>query len=293
MRNLRNKVRQVVQEEVNAHNTSRMLVTEIGDAGAKPYKFTRFDGNLKEYEADSVHFKTDSGLLYVVYLENREMYLDVTFKANGTFDITNRGELYRIMATIIAIVERVFKKSELRGIRYSPIEKNNDGGRGRDMLYRLFIDSFVKKHGLKVEFDRQGEDVLVHLNDPTGKFLMVSLREKLLNPRQYRITKRDLNVDGDLDLSGTNITTLPKTLQVGGDLYLNSCTSLKALPNGLRVGWNLDLNGCTSLKMLPDGLEVDGDLYIEDTPLAKMYSDDEIRDMVEASGGYVGGNIYI
>ena len=161
------------------------------------------------------------------------------------------------------------------------------------MLYRLFIDSFVKKHGLKVEFDRQGEDVLVHLNDPTGKFLMVSLREKLLNPRQYRITKRDLNVDGDLDLSGTNITTLPKTLQVDGDLYLNSCTSLKALPNGLRVGWNLDLNGCTSLKMLPDGLEVDGDLYIEDTPLAKMYSDDEIRDMVEASGGYVGGNIYI
>ena len=125
-----------------------------------------------------------------------------------------------------------------------------------------------------------------------GKY--VPLKYKLLNSDKLKITKDELNVDGDLNLSHTNITALPRGLMISGYLDLFNCTSLKALPDGLQVVWSLYLNGCTSLRSLPNGLKVGGDLNLEDTPLAKMYNADEIRAIIEANGGgYVTGNIYI
>ena len=121
----------------------------------------------------------------------------------------------------------------------------------------------------------------------------VPLKYKLLNPNKFKITKDDLNVDDELSLSNTNIVSLPDGLKVGGTLYLENCTSLTSLPDGLQVGWSLSLIGCTSLKTLPNGLKVGRSLYLENTPLAKMYSEDEIRSMIESKGGYVKKAIYI
>ncbi len=140
------------------------------------------------------------------------------------------------------------------------------------------------------------------------------LKVKLLNPDKFNITKDELNVKGSLDLSNTTITSLPDGLEIGESLILEGCTSLTSLPDGLDVGWNLDLTGCTSLKSLPNGLEIGGsldlegctsltslpnglyvgtNLYLKNTYFAVMYSEDEIRDMIESKGGYVNGYIEI
>ena len=132
---------------------------------------------------------------------------------------------------------------------------------------------------------------LQFLEDKEGK--NAPLRLKLLNQDGFKFTKDELNVRGNLILSNNNVTSLPIGLQVGKSLYLNGCTSLKSLPDGLKVGWSLYLSGCTSLKSLPDGLKVGWSLYLYDTPLAKLYSEDEIRTMIEANGGYVGKHISI
>ena len=129
------------------------------------------------------------------------------------------------------------------------------------------------------------------LEDKEGK--NVPLRAKLLNPDKFKITKDDLIVKGDLNLSNTNIKSLPDDLQISGDLYLRMCTSLKSLPNDLQVSGTLFLTGCTSLKTLPNGLKVGWNLYLRNTSIAKMYSKNEIRDIIEAKGGYVDGTIYI
>lgn len=42
-----------------------------------------------------------------------------------------------------------------------------------------------------------------------------------------------------------------------------------------------------SIQSLPDNLRVGGDLYLRETPISKIYSADEIKDMVE----YVGGRV--
>ena len=68
-----------------------------------------------------------------------------------------------------------------------------------------------------------------------------------------------LSVGDSLDLSGTPITSLPEGLSVGGSLNLFK-TQITSLPAGLSVGGYLDL--CrTQITSLPEGLSVRGKLY--------------------------------
>jgi len=103
------------------------------------------------------------------------------------------------------------------------------------------------------------KNILDFLKEKEGKS---SIRWKLLHNEPF--TEKELNVDGKfifdgfLDLSGTNITSLPKGLEVRGNLYLRNCKSLTSLPEGLSVWGTLDLFKCISLKSLPEGLLLGG-----------------------------------
>jgi len=100
------------------------------------------------------------------------------------------------------------------------------------------------------------------------------------------ITKDDLNVDGSLYLSGTQIQSLSAGLRVGGYLSLRN-TQIQSLPADLQVGGYLDLSG-TQIQSLPADLRVGGNLFLSGTPISKKYTESEIRKMVD-----VDGNVYI
>jgi len=85
------------------------------------------------------------------------------------------------------------------------------------------------------------------------------------------IADEDLNVEGDLDLSYTSITSIPDNLQVGGSLDLEN----------------------TNIETLPNNLKVERSLFLDNTPLAEEYSEKEIRKMVKDTGGYVKGEIHV
>ena len=116
-----------------------------------------------------------------------------------------------------------------------------------------------------------------------GKFdLSVMLKRLERLPKDQRIVRGDLNlsktqitslpeglkVDGMLNLYKTQITSLPPGLQVGGDLYLFGvpCASL---PANLRVGGNLTLD-YTLVESIPDGLSVGGTLFLNNTPIKSL-----------------------
>ena len=124
----------------------------------------------------------------------------------------------------------------------------------------------MEKQALKIIFDFLEENE--NCNPPLLWKLMhdIPLREE------------ELNVKGNLDLSGTNITSLPKGLKVGGTLDLIQL-NIETLPEGLKVGNNL-LLAFLPIQTLPKGLEVGGDLYIYGTPLTK-YSGEELREMIK------------
>ena len=102
------------------------------------------------------------------------------------------------------------------------------------------------------------------------------------------LTKEDLNVQGDLKLSHSDITSLPEGLKVGGDLYLMFST-ISSLPEGLEVNGNLNLYKCVKLASLPEGLKVWGDLDTRYTKL-KKYTNKELREMVKP--GFLKGGIF-
>jgi hypothetical protein len=49
----------------------------------------------------------------------------------------------------------------------------------------------------------------------------------------------------------------------------------------------------TKITQLPNNLQVEKSLNLYNTPLAKKYSEDQIKQMIEDKGGYVKGGIYI
>jgi len=133
------------------------------------------------------------------------------------------------------------------------------------------------------------KDFFNFLEEKEGK--RVSLKAKLSNPDDFKISPEELNVEGDLRLNSTEITQLPNNLQVGGDLWIYR-TSITKLPDNLHVGGSLYLY-YTYDKQLPDNLQVGGDLYLYGTPISKTMSRKQIRQKIEKKGGYVNGTINI
>jgi len=100
------------------------------------------------------------------------------------------------------------------------------------------------------------------------------------------IKEKDLDFEGDLDLTYSDIELLPEGLNVRGDLDLFG-SKLASLPEGLKVRGYLDLR-YSSIESLPKGLKV-RDLHIWETSLTK-YTDDELREMIKP--GFISGKIY-
>lgn len=67
----------------------------------------------------------------------------------------------------------------------------------------------------------------------------------------------------DINLSGTEILSLPEGLWVGGSLNL-SHTKITTLPKGMKVDGSLNLSH-TEISSLPEDLQVDGSLYMKHT----------------------------
>jgi hypothetical protein len=133
-------------------------INEVGEANLKPYKW-------KEVDVDGwvtyVEFTTESETEYSVdiatvpYFDNdlnNYKALEIEFLAkpkdaqgSSAKIIVNKGELYRVMATITDIIKYYVKKFKAKAISYSPSKKSDeeDFGSQRDNLYRAFISKAI------------------------------------------------------------------------------------------------------------------------------------------------------
>jgi hypothetical protein len=106
------------------------------------------------------------------------------------------------------------------------------------------------------------------------------------------------SIGGDLDLRETQIESLGNLQSVGGYLYLEGTpikslgnltsvggtlnllyTSIESLGNLQSVGGYLDLED-TPIESLGNLQTVGGNLFLERTPLSMMYTEEQIRQMV-------------
>jgi hypothetical protein len=154
---------------------------EVGEATLKPYEWEEYTGKEGYY---NIGFMTDYGLEYDVDLELKiytpenstsniqaiEIGFAITaededgYSYSTTDAVVNKGEMYRVMSTIIDILKVYIKKLKAEAIIYSPSKKQGEEfGSQRDNLYKAFISKAFPG----VKFEQKGDIVAVILPKTT------------------------------------------------------------------------------------------------------------------------------
>ena len=131
--------------------------------------------------------------------------------------------------------------------------------------------------------EKEGKEIPHNLAKSIEKLKLIEELENHPDGVQYRY-------DGHLFLSGSNIKKLPNDLYVDGSLYLKE-TNITELPNKLYVKGYFYIRG-TSIEELPNNLYVGLNLYIGNTLLADKYTEEQIREIVNSTGGIIKGGIF-
>ncbi len=145
-------------------------------------------------------------------------------------------------------------------------------------------DNIFIPRGSKEEKDK----VLIRrINDEIQEYIKKGSKGNLnLRNSPIKFLPKNLtNVGGSFLLMRSQIEKLPDNLIVNGGLDLDNCKNLQELPNGLKVKSSLDLQD-TNIRFLPSDLEC-GTLILWDTPIADMYTKEQIRKMVSHVEGII------
>jgi hypothetical protein len=161
-----------------------------------------------------------------------------------------------------------------------------------DSIEKLKLIKELENHPDDIKYRYEGDLELSHTNItklPNDLYVVGSLN--LWKCQELTKLPNYLYVGDHLNIEGTNIEEIPNNLYVGGYLSLYGCTQITKLPNYLYVGDHLNIEG-TNIEEIPNNLYVEFDLYIENTPLAKKYTNEEIYEMIKLHGGEIKWDIY-
>lgn len=128
------------------------LLTEIGDASSQPYHFDFYSdyGNMRIYGFDTDNYPYTVELQYddLDDYENLTNVIGVRFYITDDEDpdierddiVTNKGELFRVMATVAAIVKQDLKDHpEIDTITFTPAKRESETTNARLNLYTRYI----------------------------------------------------------------------------------------------------------------------------------------------------------
>ena len=168
-------------------------INEIGEATSKPYKYkvTYQDEEEIQYE-----FTTDSKLRYQISIAHKgitrtKTRLVVAFKPlTGNYDtITNKGEHFRIMATVVAAVKEYLATVPTAAeISFTP-SKADEGDMRRANLYKAYIAKHLP--GSKIDIFSDGRYIVIL---PKKKMKEIALRESSSNPYGHQELEEQLNL---------------------------------------------------------------------------------------------------
>lgn len=138
----------------------KSILKEVGEGTAKPYDYKiEYDDPGEEIHYE---FTTDSKLKYNINIaqfipnvRKKEVRLAVAFKPEGkTYDtITNKGEQFKIMATVVAAVkEYLAKVPNAIEISFTP-SKADEGDMRRANLYKAYITKQLPGSNVRIFSD--------------------------------------------------------------------------------------------------------------------------------------------
>ena len=186
-------------------------INEVGEASAQPYEYKL---NAQTYYKVEYTFITDSGLDYIVKFGLDNDVADVVFLTKQSLDIAqilrsggknvflqtfNKGELFKVMATITNIVKEFLEKyTDIKMLVISPTKEDDTDNR-RAKLYSAFIKKSIDSE--KYSFEENGKEMIItrklvneNQNDPIDSIKM----DVPLFLRSLEYAKEDAKDDMDL-----------------------------------------------------------------------------------------------
>ncbi|OIV47297.1 hypothetical protein BK025_05310 [Sodalis sp. TME1] len=102
-------------------------------------------------------------------------------------------------------------------------------------------------------------------------------------------------INGDIDLSGSDIAAIPPNLTIMGSLILRDCAKLSTLPTGLDIMDSLDLRN-TPITALPSDIGVGRDMMLENTKLMTLPAGLAVEGALDLEGSLITSlptNLYV
>lgn len=145
------------------------LLNEIGDSSVKSYDYIKnkeYTNKYGEKKTDYL-FETSSGLIYQVQIMQypTQKIADMSFseKDGDFYDVTNKGELFSIMSTIVNIMKEYIKENPDLETFSMDAAKNYDDDYRRLKLYIEYIKKNIPK-GWSYEYNNKGQIELINNN---------------------------------------------------------------------------------------------------------------------------------
>jgi hypothetical protein len=297
--------------------TPSAFVNEVGEANLKPYKWEEVD---REGYYVYTRFVTDSETQYDVDIKSTIFFpagqmeslpaLEIEFSAkpkgaegSSAKIVVNKGEMYRVMATIVDIIKKYLKKSKAQAIIYSPSKKSSEENFGvqRDQLYRAFISKAIPG----VTFKQSGDfitAILPSVKEGTcGYDTDVKTGKKLDTPggleegKQVGTLYHYTSADGLKGILSSNSIKASEEIYMGQNLYYISFTRNKNFHKkgskfGVKTEYRITLDGdklSNKYKITPHAYKPGYDYtenweydWLEDEP------ENVVRDFFAATGEY-------
>jgi hypothetical protein len=147
----------------------------------------------------------------------------------------------------------------------------------------------VKDRLLKIPFSTFGYDwhsLQEYLKGKGNPPYILKGSIDLMNYKEITTLGSLISVEGNIYLLDSSIKTLENLTSVEGSLNL-MYSSIQSLGNLISVGGGLDLSE-TPIKSLGNLKSVGNSLYLKNTQISKIYTEKQIRDIVD-----VGGEIHL
>jgi hypothetical protein len=121
------------------------ILKEIGDANSQSYEYSYDGSNYRAY------FTTEYDTQYKVIFKTTNNRMEISFGVIYNSDddpdyevITNKGNIYRIMGTIIDIINRAISE-------FNPNEIKFDSDNRRIKLYKNYMEKNLKGYSITKE----------------------------------------------------------------------------------------------------------------------------------------------
>jgi hypothetical protein len=165
-------------------NFKEKVIAEVGEGTAQPYEYRKIKAST-EYKAE-YEFQSDAGTKYLIAIHkdddpyqagSNELDYDISFgvefkigpdKTTVSFDReVNKGEMYRVMATVLDSVKKELESDKKKGTKVNtifiyPTKKSDEEGDTdySDLRRSKLYQAYVKKNmpqGSEVYVDRSGD----------------------------------------------------------------------------------------------------------------------------------------